>query len=388
MAYIHPDVLKEAIAELNSYHQSSFLFLVFSRQFADGIESNLRGDVPSVRKVFDDLFPASRVNINNSNQHIQLCFNKHDYNSVKIRPSKDYGGAYQRTISEIFTKNNILDKNQDNTYKLNYNFDKNAVAYLGDTRIDMYPLLIFLNWNNFDKNQAIQQTWNDFASEFSLLTSPFESVFHCTRITDVVDTVDEPYQFKDEVHILTGGGSNNSHPDASEASYSDSSEGLIYSHAKIIYGAPGTGKSWLVQQQAEPFGKRMARVTFYPDYSFAQFVGGYKPVSQYYDEATQTYHATNPRAEDGTTHRRPVIDYVAVPGPLLTLLAQAYRHPTQDYLLIIEELNRSNAAAVFGGPVPTARPRRQRREQLRGPRCRRSWLTGCAAGAWQLRESW
>lgn len=120
-------------------------------------------------------------------------------------------------------------------------------------------------------------------------------------------------------------------------------------HNIIYYGAPGTGKSWLVEQQAQPFENRVLRVTFYPDYSFSQFVGGYKPRSQYLEEATNKFYDTNPRnAADGTYGRRPVIDYVAVPGPLLTLLAQAYRHPEQRYLLIIEELNRANAAAVFG----------------------------------------
>jgi len=118
----------------------------------------------------------------------------------------------------------------------------------------------------------------------------------------------------------------------------------------VVYGAPGTGKSWLLEEQAqEHFAGRYTRVTFYPDYSFAQFVGGYRPKSQYLDEQTQTYYPVNaPGPQPGTYARRPIIDYVAVPGPLLNLLVRAYRDPDHTYLLLVEELNRANAAAVFG----------------------------------------
>ncbi len=49
-----------------------------------------------------------------------------------------------------------------------------------------------------------------------------------------------------------------------------------------------------------------------------------------------------------TTEAEHQISYEYVPGPFLRLLAKAYQDPDKDYLLIIEELNRANAAAVFG----------------------------------------
>ena len=43
-----------------------------------------------------------------------------------------------------------------------------------------------------------------------------------------------------------------------------------------------------------------------------------------------------------------MITYHYVPGPLVKLLIKALINPEQNFLLIIEEINRANAAAVFG----------------------------------------
>lgn len=96
----------------------------------------------------------------------------------------------------------------------------------------------------------------------------------------------------------------------------------------IFFGAPGTGKSYQLNQLAkESFAKKnVTRVTFYPDYTYSQFVGCYKP-------------CTN---ENGDI----AYDYVA--GPFLDTYLNACTHPYDQYLLIIEEINRANPAAVFG----------------------------------------
>lgn len=95
----------------------------------------------------------------------------------------------------------------------------------------------------------------------------------------------------------------------------------------IYFGAPGTGKSYQLEKLAkEGFdADKRRRVTFYPDYTYAQFVGGYKPTM---------------KGDD--------IRYDFVPGPFMKTYMDAVMHPNDDYLLIVEEINRANPAGVFG----------------------------------------
>jgi hypothetical protein len=115
---------------------------------------------------------------------------------------------------------------------------------------------------------------------------------------------------------------------------------------RLLIGAPGTGKSYLLKQESEgASGKagffqkeNIERVTFYSNYSYSQFVGTYKP---------------KPGSDsDDDSH---YITYEYVPGPFLRLLVRALadyitnKENCKNYVLIIEEINRAtNPAAVFG----------------------------------------
>ena len=108
-----------------------------------------------------------------------------------------------------------------------------------------------------------------------------------------------------------------------------------YAHNRIIFGAPGTGKSYKLEKERKIyFENRYERVTFHPNYSYSQFVGTYKPIP-----------CKDSEGKDSITY-----DYVA--GPFLRVLVEAMRsnknNQSQSYLLLIEEINRANVAAVFG----------------------------------------
>lgn len=108
---------------------------------------------------------------------------------------------------------------------------------------------------------------------------------------------------------------------------------IDFSHNRIVFGAPGTGKSFRLEEDRKVFGNNFERVTFHPNYSYSQFVGTYKPVP--------TCHEDN---EGNKVHE---ITYKYVPGPFMRAYVEAKRS-SNPYLLLIEEINRANVTAVFG----------------------------------------
>ena len=108
-----------------------------------------------------------------------------------------------------------------------------------------------------------------------------------------------------------------------------------YERNRIVFGAPGTGKSFRLKSDCEDLMEKTSgtyeRVTFHPDYSYSQFVGTYKPVM----------------GEDENSIR-----YDFVPGPFMRVYVDAIKSgrtgSPKAHLLLIEEINRAKVAAVFG----------------------------------------
>lgn len=110
----------------------------------------------------------------------------------------------------------------------------------------------------------------------------------------------------------------------------------------IYFGAPGTGKSHSLNKLAdEHFDKaHTRRVTFHPDYSYASFVGCYKPAMRWPKQKDDESLSEN--------MGRPYVSYEFVPGPLVKSYVEAMTHRDENFLLIVEEINRTNPAATFG----------------------------------------
>ena len=142
--------------------------------------------------------------------------------------------------------------------------------------------------------------------------------------------------------------------------YKNNAKDLGLPRNLLIYGAPGTGKSHYIDEKFEkefcPVDENkvdeiiqkknivvpseadkkktiekyykdnyFTRVTFYEDYSYENFVGCYKPIKKD-DKITYEFEA----------------------GPFIDIYIKAKKNPDKPYLLAIEEINRANAAAVFG----------------------------------------
>lgn len=93
----------------------------------------------------------------------------------------------------------------------------------------------------------------------------------------------------------------------------------------ILYGVPGSGKSYTINNEYIDSDTSVERVVFHPDYTYSDFIGQILPKSVDDDVA-----------------------YEFTPGPFTKILKDSYRNPTNKYILVIEEINRGNAPSIFG----------------------------------------
>ena len=93
----------------------------------------------------------------------------------------------------------------------------------------------------------------------------------------------------------------------------------------LYYGVPGSGKSYEISKICSDEAV-MERVVFHPDYSYSDFVGQIMP----------------------RLNEENKLEYAFTPGPFTKIMRRAYHDPETMYYLIIEEINRGNAPAIFG----------------------------------------
>lgn len=93
----------------------------------------------------------------------------------------------------------------------------------------------------------------------------------------------------------------------------------------LLYGVAGVGKSYYIKHELGIDENFSERVVFHPDYSNADFIGQILP-----------------------TVENDIISYKFKAGAFTKILKKAIKDENNQYYLIIEEINRGNAPAIFG----------------------------------------
>lgn len=117
---------------------------------------------------------------------------------------------------------------------------------------------------------------------------------------------------------------------------------MKYPIQKILFGSPGTGKSYRIDNEIIPVDlqidiatnpENIIKTVFHPEYTYGDFIGKLMPLTN----------------SDGK------VEYKFYEGHFLKALAQAYKNILSDteetakeVVLVIDEINRGNSSAIFG----------------------------------------
>lgn len=138
----------------------------------------------------------------------------------------------------------------------------------------------------------------------------------------------------------------------------ENSEVKLFGTNTIYFGAPGTGKSFHIENVLRSINPKFyKRVTFHPEYDHNSFIGGYKPVSEKDDNGNE------------------IIRYKFIPQVFTNIYKQSWEDPGNQYYLVIEEINRGNCAEIFGDLFQlldrnsnySISPSKELKEYLEGP---------------------
>ncbi|HCY81663.1 MAG TPA: hypothetical protein DHV22_08695 [Xanthomarina gelatinilytica] len=240
------------------------------------------------------------------------------YSAAKLQSFFDELNRYKAIVDDVFNQSGISENKDYDKWTKNLNggeLSENVLTYIHENYAENKDFVVkFIeDYNWWGGGKAIGRNQGDFAHSAllkasGLLNESAGFVSHLAYalrgrdilVKNIIDFVENNNQIFDFDFPLN----------------------------RILYGAPGTGKSFILNEQAREYEK--VRVTFHPDMTYGQFVGMYKPISK----------------ADGN------IAYKVVPGPFLRAIELANEKDElgepKQVVLIIEELNRSNCSAVFG----------------------------------------
>ena len=217
-------------------------------------------------------------------------------------------------LRKVLTNTLILDKD----FSAIHDFDNNSKEFLKLNGFNVGRNSNNLPTRNSDYDSTILWSYNGVTYYANLEITP-----------NAMETLFFPAYNHAYNHIFSLAKENNQYV---MWKFKNTREKKSHSPVQIIYyGVPGCGKSHQIQEDLKAKGiteenHQQKRVVFHPDYCNADFVGQILPITK----------------KDGG------IRYQFKAGPFTKILRDAYENPGKEYALIIEEINRGNAAAIFG----------------------------------------
>ena len=227
-----------------------------------------------------------------------------------IRASMDLGYLTYKEFAYLLWKLEDIGGNYTDSLSELRQFRSSGSLTLGEEAnkyVDCNPIMILVRWGFLAED-------DDTTGGKHIVVKPevlhkYESRLRNLKIYNIDMDQDEPIIDLDNKEIVdfdkverVGGGTNT-----------------------LLYGVPGSGKSWTIEKEYCDDESRMERLVFHPDYTYSDFIGQILP-----------------NVADG------IVSYKFTEGPFTSLLKKAYTHPDKMFFLIIEEINRGNAPAIFG----------------------------------------
>ncbi|UCA46996.1 McrB family protein [Pseudochrobactrum sp. XF203] len=249
------------------------------------------------------LFPSQYVNY----ARIYKPYAESLYTYIKL---------YEKIRNDIIKEANETNQNIDELYEIISNNNSLSSHFANDKDILLFSNLFSGKNNSITKSafniksgKLIARSTEDVFSSgvLSAINTPNNNAqYFGVFIFDICEAGDLYEFISDEIHYS-----------------SNTSPASVRGKNILYYGAPGTGKSYQIDQNTKD--QETVRTVFHPDTQNSDFVGTLKPAN---DNGTLSYRFS--------------------PGPFAKALAKAKLNPDKHIYLIIEELNRAPAAAVFG----------------------------------------
>jgi hypothetical protein len=223
---------------------------------------------------------------------------------------EDVGANYSDSLEEL-----KLLRSSDS-----FTLDPSAVKYT-----DAKPITILNRWGFLKEDESNSDLAKKIVIDDSVLVN------YETRLRNlVIYNIDKPFSTRPSVLNLSVKSLHEleevNQIDSHDTDFEEVSDKPVTGAQNIIYyGNPGCGKSYTVSNDFKESDFYVERTTFHPEFSNSDFVG-----------------QIIPKLSDGK------VIYEFVPGVFARLLKYAVYNPNISCALIIEEINRGNASAIFG----------------------------------------